>query len=239
MTGATEMDGNDLIAALEDAADPSKVDYVAKFFRGDDPDTQIMGVQMPKVFPIAKAFTELSLTEIDRLLDDPRYEVRMAAVSVMDFQARKKRLPDDHRKALFDLYLRRHDRLNNWDFVDRAAPHVIGEYLLDKDRSLLDQMARSLNPHERRTAIVSTFAFIRRGDVADTFRIAAMLADDKDTYVQKALGSWTRDAGKKDQDALMAFLHEYKDRLPKPTMTIAAKHLSEEQRVSLGMKPRR
>jgi len=233
------MRASDVIAALEEVADASKIDYVTKFFRGDGPDTQIMGVPMPKVFPIAKAFTELPLSEIDALLDDPRYEVRMAAVSVMDFQARKKRLPDDHRKALFDLYLRRHDRLNNWDFVDRAAPYVIGEYLLDKDRSLLDRMARSPNPHERRTAIVSTFAFIRRGDVSDTFRVAGILVGDNDTYVQKALGSWTRDAGKKDQDALMAFLDKHKDRLPKTTMTIAAKHLSEEQRVSLGMKPRR
>ncbi|MET1416692.1 DNA alkylation repair protein [Roseibium sp. HPY-6] len=233
------MRASDVIAALEEVADSAKIDYVAKFFRGDDPDTQIMGVPMPKVFPIAKAYTDLPLTEVDALLDDPRYEVRMAAVSVMDFQARKKRLPDENRKALFDLYLRRHDRLNNWDFVDRAAPHVIGGYLLDKDRSLLDRLARSKNPHERRTAIVSTFAFIRRGDVSDTFRIAGLLVDDENTYVQKAIGSWTREAGKKDPAALMAFLEKYKDRLPRTTMTIAAKHLTIEHRVSLGMKARR
>ena len=230
------MNASDLIAALEDAADAAKIEYVAKFFRGNDLATRIMGIPMPKVFPIAKAFTALPLTEIDALLDDPRYEVRMAAVSVMDFQARKKRLPDEDRKALFDLYLRRHDRLNNWDFVDRAAPHVIGEYLLDKDRSLLDRMARSENPHERRTALVSTFAFIRRGDVSDTFRIAGLLVDDEDTYVQKAIGSWTREAGKKDPAALIAFLNRYKDRLPRSTITTGSQHLSAEQREALGVK---
>ena len=198
-----------------------------------------MGVPMPKVFPIAKAFTALPLTEIDALLDDPRYEVRMAAVSVMDFQARKKRLPDEDRKALFDLYLRRHDRLNNWDFVDRAAPYVIGDYLLDKDRSLLDRMAQSENPHERRTALVSTFAFIRRGDVSDTFRIAGLLVGDNDTYVQKAIGSWTREAGKKDPTALITFLNRHKDRLPRSTITAASKHLSADQREALGVKTRR
>lgn len=226
------MNASDLLAALKDAADPAKIDYVAKFFRGDDPHTRIMGVPMPKVFPIAKAFSALPLTEIDALLDDPHYEVRMAAVSVMDFQARKKRLPDEDRKALFDLYLRRHDRLNNWDFVDRAAPYVIGEYLLDKDRSLLDRMAQSDNPHERRTAIVSTFAFIRRSEVADTFRIAELLADDADTYVQKAIGSWTREAGKKDPDALIAFLRRNKDRLPRSTVTTATKHLSNQEKAA-------
>ncbi|WP_299043130.1 DNA alkylation repair protein [uncultured Tateyamaria sp.] len=229
------MTAADLIAALEDVADPAKIQYVAKIFRGEDPDTRIMGVPMPKVFPVAKAFVGLPLTEIDALLDDPRYEVRMAAVSVMDFQARKKRLPDEDRKALFDLYLRRHDRLNNWDFVDRAAPHVIGEYLLDKDRSLLDRLARSENPHERRTALVSTFAFIRRGDVSDTFRIAELLAEDADTYVQKAIGSWTREAGKKSPDALIAFLNRNRHRLPRPTITAATEHLSDKQKAAFRM----
>ncbi|WP_299408605.1 DNA alkylation repair protein [uncultured Roseobacter sp.] len=233
------MNAADLIAALEDAADPKKIDCVARFFQGDDPNTQIMGVPMPKVFPIAKAFVALPLSEIDALLDDPRYEVRMAAVSVMDFQARKKRLPDEDRKALFDLYLRRHDRLNNWDFVDRAAPHVIGEYLRDKDRSILDHLAHSVNPHERRTALVSTFAFIRRGDVSDTFRIAGSLVDDEDTYVQKAIGSWTREAGKKDPDALVAFLMRHKDRLPKSTIATSTMHLSSDQREAFGVKVRR
>lgn len=229
------MNAADLIAALEDAADPDKIDDVAKFFNGNDPNTRIMGVPMPKVFPIAKAFSALPLAEIDALLDDPRYEVRMAAVSIMDFQARKKRLADEDRKALFDLYLRRHDRLNNWDFVDRAAPHVIGEYLLDKDRSLLARLAQSGNPHMRRTALVSTFAFIRRGEVSDTFRIAELLADDEDTYVQKAIGSWTREAGKKDPDALLSFLAQHKDRLPRSTVTAASKHLTLEQRRAFGV----
>ena len=148
-------------------------------------------------------------------------------------------MPDEDRKALFDLYLRRHDRLNNRDFVDRAAPHVIGEHLLDKDRSLLDRMAQSEDPHERRTALVSTYAFIRRGDVSDTFRIAELLADDEDTYVQKAIGSWRREAGKKDPAALIAFLNRHKDRLPRSTMTTGFRHLSAEQREALGVKAKR
>ena len=46
----------------------------------------------------------------------------------------------------YDLYLRRHDRINNWDLVDRAAPHVVGEYLVDNDRSVLDRLATSAIP---------------------------------------------------------------------------------------------
>ena len=217
-----------LIAELEAQADPEDINYVTRFYRGGDPDTEIMGVRMPKVFPIAKQFASLPLAEIGRILDDNRYEVRMAAVSVMDFQARRKTLDPEHRKALFDLYLKRHDRLDNWDFVDRAAPHVVGEYLVDKDRKILDTLARSDDPHERRTALVATYAFIKRGEVAATFRIAEMLAEDTDEYVQKAIGSWVREAGKRDDAALVSFLRSHAGRLPRTTITAASKHLPEE-----------
>ncbi|WP_299555704.1 DNA alkylation repair protein [uncultured Tateyamaria sp.] len=223
----------DLIAALEEKVEPAKIEDVARFFKGGDAETRIMGVPMPKVFPVAKQFTDLGLVDVETLLDDARYEVRMAAVSVMDFQARRKRLSDAHRKALFDLYLRRHDRINNWDLVDRAAPHVVGTYLVDKDRSILKALARSNDPHERRTAIVSTFAFIRRGEVEDTFRIADMLAGDGDDYVQKAVASWTREAGKRDAEALIAFLERNKKHLPRSTITAASKLLPDSVRKAL------
>ena len=157
----------------------------------------------------------------------------MAAVSIMDFQSRQKNLDPAHSKALFDLYLRRHDRLNNWDFVDRAAPHVIGEYLVDKDRSILDRLAQSENPHERRTALVATHAFIKRGEVTDAFRIAEILAEDPDDYVQKAIGSWVREAGKRDEAALVSFLTTNGARLPRRTVTAAAKLLPDDTKKSL------
>lgn len=220
-----EPNAEQLVEALKKLAEPQHVESVARFFKGADSKTKILGVPIGQVFPVAKRFSDLTLPEVERLLDDPHYEVRMAAVAVMDFQARRKRLADEQRKALFDLYLRRHDRINNWDLVDRAAPHVVGEYLLERDRSVLDRLAESKSPHERRTAIVSTHAFIKRGETADTFRIAERLADDPDEYVQKAVASWTREAGKQDQKALVAFLRANKSKLPRRTFTAASKPL--------------
>ena len=221
----------DVIAALREIADPNEIPRVARFYRGG-PESEVLGVPMPKVFPLAKRFRDLSLAEVDALLDDPHYEVRMAAVSILDFKARRK-IGDAERKALYELYLRCHDRLNNWDFVDRAAPSVVGEYLIDEDRRVLDRLARSADPSERRTAIVATYAFIKRGETGDTFRIAEMLAGDPDPYVQKAVASWVREAGKRDQAALVEFLTRHKTTLPRPTMTAAAKGLPEEIRVQL------
>ncbi len=212
-----------LKAALAALASPADVAGVSRFYRSDDPAMRIMGIPIGRIFPVAKAHAGLTLAEIEVLLDDPHYELRMAAVAVMDFQARDRKRSAAHRQALFDLYLRRHDRIDNWGLVDRAAPHVIGERLVGGDRSLLDRLAASANPHERRTAIVATHAFIKRGETADTFRIAGLLAADTDTYVQKAIASWTREAGKRDPQGLAAFLERHRERLPRPTVTAASK----------------
>ncbi len=215
----------DVIAVLEDAAESDLVEKVGRFYAGTSLWNVVMGVHHPSIFQIAKPFTDLALPEIERLLDDPRYEVRMAAVSIMDFQAAKANLPEAARQALFDLYLRRHDRIDTWDLVDRAAPKVVGRYLVDKDRSTLDDLALSDDPWRRRTAIVASFAFLRLGETEDTFRIAGLLAGDPHRYVQKAVGSWLREAGKHDEATLVAFLRAYRDVLPRPTRRTASEKL--------------
>ena len=130
----------------------------------------------------------------------------MGAVSVMDWQARAKKTPAAQREELYDLYVRRHDLIDTWDLVDRAAPHVVGGYLVDKPRDQLYVFAASEAPMERRTAIVATWFFIRTGDLDDTFAIAEILAHDPDELVQKAVGGWVREAGKRDEARLRAYL---------------------------------
>src|SRR5689334_16162466 len=77
-----------------------------------------MGVRMGQVFALAKEFIDLPPEEISVLLDSDIHEVRAGALSIMDKQARDKQTPAERRKALYDLYLRRIDRINNWDLVD-------------------------------------------------------------------------------------------------------------------------
>lgn len=217
------------VTALKRLADPDLVPAVSRFFQpdpdGHSGDNRVLGVAIGRVFPVAKRFASLSLDDIERLLESPYYEIRMGAVSIMDFQARAVRVSAEQRKALFDQYLRRHDRINNWDLVDRAAPHVVGGYLADKPRKVLYQLARSRNPWERRTAIVSTWYFIRAGEVDETFRIAALLAEDPHEFVQKAVGSWIREAGKRDQKQLLGFLSKHAALMPRTTLRAAVENL--------------
>jgi 3-methyladenine DNA glycosylase AlkD len=223
-----------LIDALKEIANRDTVAEVSRFFWPDpaaqSSDNKILGVSIGKIFPIAKQFVDMSLKDVERLLDNPYYEVRVGAVSIMDFQARNKKITPAERKALYDLYLRRHDRINNWDLVDRAAPYVVGGYLADRPRTILYKLARSRNPWERRTAIVSTYYFIRSGDVDDTFRVAELLAKDKHELVQKAVGSWIREAGKRDQKQLVRFLEKHAASMPRTMLRYAVEKLPPAQR---------
>jgi len=217
------------LLAIKEKADASAIPEVTRFFRVspdvDSSDNKILGARFGEVFALAKQFSEMPLAEIETLLENPFYEVRMGAVSMMDFQARMKRITAEHRKSLFDLYIRRHDRINNWDLVDRAAPYVVGGYLADKSREVLYKLAKSRNPWERRTAIVSTYYFIRGGDVEDTFRIAAQLVGDDHDLVQKAVGSWLREAGKKDEKQLLTFLKTHSSAMSRPMLRYAVEKL--------------
>lgn len=188
------------------------------------------GLRMRDIFALAKEFAEMPLTGIEALLEQPSHEVRVGAVSIMDFQARRRRTSEQRRRELFELYLRRHDKIDNWDLVDRAAPYVVGGYLADKPRDTLTKLARSASVWERRTAIVSTYYFIRQGETAETFAIAEILVNDPHDLVQRAVGGWIREAGKRDPERLLAFLDRHAATMPRTALRYAVEHLDERRR---------
>ena len=195
-----------------------------------DEDDAILGVRMGQVFALAKESMDMSLDEVEKMLESPIHEMRVGAVSIMDFQARSKKTPESRRKELFDLYIRRHDRINTWDLVDRSAPYVVGGYLFNKKRAALYKLARSKKMPERRTAIVATGYFIRQQDVEDTFRIAEMLLNDKEDLIHKAVGWMLRAAGDVDAKKLSSLLDKHAATMPRVTLRYATEHLDKQQR---------
>jgi 3-methyladenine DNA glycosylase AlkD len=148
----------------------------------------------------------------------------------MDFQARSKKTSAQRRKELFELYIKRHDRINTWDLVDRSAPYVVGGYLVDKPRNVLYKLARSKKMPERRTAIVSTGYFIRQGDINDTFKIAEFLLNDEEDLIHKATGWMLRAAGDVDRQRLLGFLDNHAILMPRTALRYAMEHFDKEQR---------
>lgn len=230
----TDLDAKTFLEMLLPLQSPKEREKTARYFKSGEGEYSegdtFIGVRMGEVFTLAKAFAGMPLKEIERLLESPVHEARTGAVSIMDFEARNKKTLEERRKALYDLYLRRHDRINNWDLVDRSAPYVVGGYLFDKPRDILYQLARSKNMWERRTAIVSTYYFIRQKQVTDTFSIAAILLQDKEDLIHKATGSWLREAGKKDPQQLETFLEKHAATMPRTALRYALEHMGPQQK---------
>lgn len=174
--------------------------------RMTDPAAEVRGVRMGTLFDLAKAHTDMPLAEVDLLLQSDCYEERMAAVSILDFKARRRGISDVERRALYDLWMRRLDFIDTWDYIDRSAPRVVGWYLLDRPRDVLFDLARSENLWHRRTAITAAFWIIRSGDLDDPLALCELLAADPERFVQTSVGVALREIGRTDRPALEGFL---------------------------------
>jgi 3-methyladenine DNA glycosylase AlkD len=212
-----------LMAALREYAKPGEIAH--KHYPGSG---EVLGVPMRNTFDTAKAFTGMSFEEVGRLLDEPSYEGRLAGFCVLDFKARGKKTTEDERQAAYELYLRRHDAIDSWDMVDRAAPHVVGRYLLERDRRPLFELAATSDPLRRRTAITAPLYFARFGtpdDLGDLFAIAELLLGDKDPVVSKPVGIALKYAGVLDEPALRRFLGKHESAMQSPTLRYAREKL--------------
>jgi 3-methyladenine DNA glycosylase AlkD len=222
------------IKKLRTYSSPGEIEKSQRYFKtgkgeygeGD----KFIGVRMGQLFALAKEFIDMPLKEIEKLLDSPIHEARAGALSIMGKQARSKKTSDNRRKELFDLYIRRHDRVNNWDLVDLGALYVVGIYLADKPRDILYKLAHSKNIWERRSAIVGTGHLIRQGDVADTFKIAELLLKDDEDLIHKATGWMLRTAGGADRKKLLSFLDKHAATMPRTLLRYSIEKLTEKER---------
>jgi 3-methyladenine DNA glycosylase AlkD len=188
--------------------------------------------EIPKreIFSLAKEFQNIPVIEVVKLLKDENHNHRIGAVSILDWKARNKKTSIEERKDIYRAYIDNHKWIDDWGLVDRAAPYVVGGYLHDKDKKPLYDLAKSKNPMERRTAIVSTYYFIRKNEIEDTFKIAEILVYDTDEYVQKAVGSWIREAGKRNEEKLKKFLDKHAPEMPRIILRYAIEKFEKETR---------
>lgn len=208
--------------ALKALADP---DGAGEKLMPDGSTMQVFGVKMRDVFDIAKTNTSLELALVQELIDSDSYEMRMVGVSILDFKARKTKLDDSGRRQLYDMYMGNLENLGLWDFVDRAAPRVVGWYLLDKPRAPMFELAASSKPIERRTAITAAFWWIRQHDLEDAFRLIDALLEDESELVTRPVGTALREIGKIDEVRLRRYLDQNGHRMKIHTLRMAQTRL--------------
>ena len=203
---------NILLEKMHSIADPSQVAGLSRFFKtgpgqygeGD----RFLGIKVPATRQVVKeCWRKVGPEELEECIASDYHEVRLAALLALVELFRHAGIP---REDCIRFYLSHTDRINNWDLVDLSCYPLLGEWLLDKDRSLLYEMARNGRTiWEQRIGIVSTMTFVRHGQTADTFAIADILLHHPHDLIQKAVGWLLREAGKRDKDVLTTYLKDH------------------------------
>ena len=218
-------------------ADPSQVEGLSRFFKtgpgqygeGD----RFLGIKVPVTREVVKeCWRETSFDELEECLANEYHEIRLAGLLALVEIYSHARKDTALRQKCIDFYLAHTDRINNWDLVDLSCYNLLGDWLLDKDRGLLHSLASNGKTiWEQRIGIVSTMAFIRNGQLDDTFAIADILLHHPHDLIQKAVGWLLREAGKRDVDALKAFLATRCKVMPRTMLRYAIEKFPEEERV--------
>ena len=226
---------DDLVHALEQTADPEVAAVLSRYFKtgpgGYGEGDVFVGIKLSDLRRLVKPYVHQPFRTADwlPLLVDPRHEFRLAALVMMSQRA--DRGAEAERAEIYRTYLAHTAYVNNWDLVDVSAAAVVGGYLIDRDRSPLYGLARSILVWDRRIAIISTHRFLRAGESADTYALAEVLLDDRHDLMHKAVGWSLREAGKRvDADELRAFLDQHARRMPRTALRYAIEHFDPEER---------
>ena len=199
-----------------------------------------IGVIVPDTRLVAKKYIDLPFAELEKVITSPIHEERLCALIILNL--RYKRDKDAaSRKKIFTFYMKalRAGHVNSWDLVDVSAP-IIGDYLIDQPdhMELLEKLARSKNLWQRRTAMIFTFAFLRKGITGPTVLIAENLLKDEHDLIHKAVGWMLREIGKRDPYLLRSFLKENAPEMPRTALRYSIERLPESERKRwLAIKP--
>ena len=193
---------------------------------------KFLGIKVPVTRSVVKeCWKDVGFIELEECIMSEYHEIRLAALLalVQIFSHAKKNL--ELQKQCVDFYLSHTDRINNWDLVDLSCYELIGTWLLDKDRTLLYDLARSgRNIWEQRIGMVSTMQFIRHGQTADTYAIADIQLNHKHDLIQKAVGWLLREAGKRDADTLRQWLEPRAHAMPRTALRYAIEKFPDSER---------
>lgn len=230
---------NSLFTAILAHADPTQVEGLSRFFKtgkgqygeGD----KFLGIKVPVTREVVKqCWQGTTFDDLETCIASEYHEMRLAALLtlVQFFKHAKKNFATQ--QHCIDFYLSHTEFINNWDLVDLSCYELLGAWLLDKDRTLLYDLARNGKTiWEQRIGIVSTMQFIRHNELDDTYAIAEIfLAKPLPLHdlLQKAVGWLLREVGKRDEQRLKDWLQSRYQTMPRTMLRYAIEKFSEEER---------
>ena len=217
---------------LKIRANPAKAKLLRRFFKtgkGEYGEGDIfLGIMAPIQRELVKRYSNLLLKDIQKLLNSKIHEERLIGLLILVSQF--KRGDIQNRRIIFKFYLKNAKNINNWDLVDLSAPNIVGQFLLDKNRKILYQLAKSYYLWEKRIAVLSTFAFIREKQYKDALEIAEILLKDDHDLIHKAVGWMLREIGKRDLITEEKFLKKHYKQMPRTMLRYAIEKFPEKKR---------
>lgn len=223
---------NNLKKDLQKLANPQQAQILQRFFKtgpGEYGEGDVfLGINVPDQRKVAKKYVGISLDALKKLVNSKIHEHRLTGFMLLDYKYQQ--ADQRAKKKLFNFYIKNRAGANNWDIIDVTAPKIIGDFLIDKDKSILYKFAKSKNLWERRIAMVACIAFIRENDFKDTLRISEILLNDEHDLIHKAVGWMLREVGKRDQAVGEKFLKKHYQKMPRTMLRYAIERFSDKKR---------
>lgn len=228
----TAISYENLTREFRSEANPEIAEHSSRFFKtgkgeygeGDC----FLGIRVPVTRKYAKRFGDAPMPVVRKLLRSKFHEERLLAVILMASKFKSGSAAD--KKSIFEVYLKNTKFINNWDIVDSSAHLIVGPYLQDGNKDILNQLALSANLWERRIAIMATFHYIRRGEFDTALEICELLADDAEDLIHKAVGWMLREIGKRDPGVEEKFLKKHHRTMPRTMLRYAIEKFPEKKR---------
>jgi len=225
---------NELINELNSLKNPEQAKVLQRFFKtgkGEYGEGDIfLGIKIPIQRNVAKKYINLPFNDLQNLLDSKVHEYRMIALIILVNKYKKSKKNKLRQREIFEFYLKNTSRINNWDLVDLSAPSIIGDFSNIEGTEILKFLAKSKNMWERRIAILSTHAFIKKRIFGETLSIADILIKDEQDLIHKAVGWMLREVGKRNKEVLDIFLKERYKQMPRTMLRYAIERFPEEKR---------
>lgn len=246
-----------LIKELNSEKNPEKAKLLQGFFKTAPSqyghDDIFLGIMVPIQRKIAEKYIDLSLSDIQKLLNSKIHEHRFCALVILVSKYQKAN--EQEKKNIFNFYIKNSGEINpvrnrsprgvrshslkaravsnginNWDLVDVSAPKIVGEYLLNRDKKILYKLATSKNLWQKRISVLATFWFIRENKFENSLKISEMLLNDKHDLIHKAVGWMLREIGKRNKQIEIKFLEEHTHKMPRVMLRYAIEKFPKKER---------
>lgn len=224
----------EIVNELKSFANKEKAGILSRFFKtgkgeygeGD----RFLGINVPDQRKVAKKFaTSANKETIVALLDSPIHEERLTGLLILCHKFTESR-KQQKEKQWVSLYIKKANRVNNWDLVDTSAPIILGQWLEDKDRKILYKWAKDRSIWKNRMAILATFHFIRKNDITDIISLSKIMLSHPHDLMHKATGWMLREAWKRKPNEVEHFISQNAKSMPRTMLRYAIEKMNPQKR---------